>query len=513
MIASTNQTGTGTGTGSAIPGPSAKLTGKKRSRSHVASASYKDYDFFAVNVEIDRPPKEGEFKIWGLNAPTIEIPDQWLRPPFVTINDTKNHQMQISLENEELLGFFRKLEERLYEIIYNNRATLLPKVNQQKLTLDSLKHFTAPNLVVAYDAERAYDPTVKIKIDRKAKVFRYKGTDVNGKVKLSSNIDVTDISWKSRVKLTLIPSYFCVYNGGTKISVGLKTSALIVKQPQQGFDFILDPEREGSVGESNRLYSAFDPSSIAFKTQVKQNQYGLKSVQLQNSSTRVQLPEMKAPFGFSYPMNYEEGQDLTKVNVSLNVSDAGAQAFLRQVDDRMVSTLSQNSAKWMKRPISEDDVREHIYRTTLYQKNEEYAPKLRLPISLTGGNPTRVWIRAQGGEGENAKYELTTHESITKGSTVVPIVSFSRIWLKSDGSGLTIYCTDLLITSQGTNQQATNLFGEMKFEVVDSDNDNENEEEANRNPGGETGTNGPNGPNAGEDAGGILGYFKGGDAI
>ncbi len=416
--------------------------------SRIAIIPWDKVNFEDIVLNKDRVPQDGGFRIWTLSSPTIEM-TEWLKPPYeVKIKDEQNHDISVSLQEENHVKFFRQLEDRLHKLIFANKELLLPKKNPDTITLDSIKHYSAFKLVVKQDTEEEYAPFASLKIDRRNhKLLRFKGTKESGAMRATNkNISLQEINYKSRVRFTFCPQYLCVRNG-EKVSCGLVIKTLIVKQPQKrGFDFIL----EGQIprNETNMMYSEVDVSSITLCREVRKYKTNNGKYAVIKNFPRFQLPPSVAPFNWSPPMNHTEGEKLTNVQVSVRVCDEKIQQFFSSVDQVLVDQLSTYSSdkQWFRRKIQPKDVASQLFRTTLYQKGD-WDPTLKLkvyvPSSEKDERGTRIWMR--NSEGTHVR---TDHTAITKGSLIVPVIQINSL-SKMERVSMTIKCTDILILEQG----------------------------------------------------------------
>lgn len=448
-------------------GQSTGASSVKNSRMTVVS--YKEMNMQDIEGNFAKPPGDGPIRVWSLSSPTIEF-DDWFKSPFPVKmgeeDDGKNHEITISLNQKEHVEFFRRLEERLYAIIFENRKLLLPKKNPDQITLDSIKHYTAFQMVVKQDNEKAYDPIVKFKIHRtQNKLYRYKGVSESGTVRATTkNISLTDISWKSRVSFDFRPQYLCVYGNG-KVACGLVIRRLIVKQPPKpGFDVLLGGSETSNA--TNRMYTELDLQNMQLSSEVRKYSNGGKFTLIRNVG-RFQLPPCSAPFGWSPPMNSLPNDKLSSVTITVNVTDTRVQDFFRTLDREIVSQISgfSDNKDWFRRKISSEDVAANYYRATMWGSDPNWPQKIKLKVYLDGEKATRIWIAGK----QDGKYERTDYTDITKKSTIVPVLNINTFSKRSDAGSITLKATDILILEQG----GAELQYSRKLEIVDSSDEDE----------------------------------------
>lgn len=428
-----------------------------------------------ITASFQKRPPEGSYRIWSLNSPTIDMGDShWMKPPFgVEINEDKNHVMSVSLEESVHEVFFKNLESRLIDIVYENRELLLPKRNPDQTTRDSIRHFSAFEMIVksSQDPTKGYKPTVSFKIDRRNhRLLRFKHTtDAGRPVYTTKGISLQEITWRSRVSFRFSPQYLCVYGNG-KIACGLVVKTLLIKQPgKRAVDFLTGTQVRNPT---NQLFSEINPTLISIDREVKGYKSGQGKFCAIKDFPRFQLPPCQAPFGYSKPLDYKNSEPLTSVSVTINITDAKIQEFFRSVDTHMLEQIAAYSADkdWFRRSMTAMEVDANYYKNVVQESKLQYAPKLKfrvyLPKTKDDQRYTRIWRYASDGT-----LQETTYEHISRFSWIVPILSVTTFWKGPNEGSLTLKATDVLVVEEGGGGIVSKSFD--NFDIVDSSSSEE----------------------------------------
>ena len=142
----------------------------------------------------------------------------------------------------------------------------------------------------------------------------------------------------------------------------------------------------------------------------------------------VRLEKCRSPYGIDEPME-EGGSRWLKLRVT---SDALLQWF-DQLEKKNVSMVADNSESFFRRQLSEDYLREMMYRRPVCDNFGDST--LRLRVEST----TRVFLI------RGSMSRLGTVSDVQIGCTVLPIVTISKLWFSHQIFGVSVVATDLLV--------------------------------------------------------------------
>lgn len=155
----------------------------------------------------------------------------------------------------------------------------------------------------------------------------------------------------------------------------------------------------------------------------------------------VRLEKCRSPYGIDEPME-EGGSRWLKLRVT---SDALLQWF-DQLEKKNVSMVADNSESFFRRQLSEDYLREMMYRRPVCDNFGDST--LRLRVEST----TRVFLI------RGSMSRLGTVSDVQIGCTVLPIVTISKLWFSHQIFGVSVVATDLLVWPSKRTQAAKRGF-------------------------------------------------------
>ena len=163
-------------------------------------------------------------------------------------------------------------------------------------------------------------------------------------------------------------------------------------------------------------YSEVDIGTWKYKEPTKNKRGGMNAyIDAPNGrSPQFQLGEkMRVPFGIRDSGLDGSGADNPRKNMELSVDDPALQAFFEAVDDKNIEVASDNSESWFKKKLDKEQLSDALYRHSLSQTDERFAPLVRLKVAGPGSRvPTRIFIAEQ--EGDTIKYRPGNITDVTK---------------------------------------------------------------------------------------------------
>ena len=210
---------------------------------------------------------------------------------------------------------------------------------------------------------------------------------------------------------------------------------------------------------STPSYKNVDVSKWVF-TEVKRNTSGGGSIRIKQSSTNAMVPvfimeRMRTPFGVEEPYGADD-MDESKLqalrenprrNMSLNVENPDALAWLSALDEHMINWVVSNSTTVFNKVIKRSTVEDVIYFRALQPaKKEDYSPRFRVKVNISGSNLTQFLINIPG----TTQFFRGSREDVTRGSEVVATVMAYSLWVTNSQIGITFIATHLLVFPAST---------------------------------------------------------------
>lgn len=145
----------------------------------------------------------------------------------------------------------------------------------------------------------------------------------------------------------------------------------------------------------------------------------------------------KAVWGLSSPM---AGSDATRRTLDVTVESEKLLTFLRQLDEKNVTTAVENCDKWFKRQMDRTTI-ENMYVPVVKLPFKEGAPyTTRVKVSVSEKYATNIWIVKEG-EGNSLEYTKGTHNDLTKDAKMMIIVESTGLWFMSKQFGCSMNAT------------------------------------------------------------------------
>ncbi len=205
----------------------------------------------------------------------------------------------------------------------------------------------------------------------------------------------------------------------------------------------------------------FNPSNVMF-TKMKKNKNGGKTVYINAQDGKkklyLQLPAMRCPFGVS--AFTDESTNRTSYSLDLSFDNDNEQASelaekLKQLDERIIETVANNSKEWLGKDYSVEVIKEALYKPLVRVSKEDYPSTMKLKIMT---KPNGDFLP----EAYNSSRELIPLDSIEKGQRCRCIVDFNQIWFIDNKFGVSVRLSQVLC------EQSTKL-PSFAFQGLDDD--------------------------------------------
>lgn len=205
---------------------------------------------------------------------------------------------------------------------------------------------------------------------------------------------------------------------------------------------------------STPSYKNVDVSKWVFG-ELKRSASGAGSIRIKQSATNSLAPvfimeRMRTPFGVEEPYGTDDMdehklqllRENPRRNMSLNVEDPEAHAWLSALDEHMINWVVSNSTTVFNKVIKRSTVEDVIYFRALQpSKKEEYSPRFRVKVNISGSNLTQFLINIPG----TTSFFRGSREDVTRGSEVVATVMAYSLWITNSQIGITFIATHLLV--------------------------------------------------------------------
>lgn len=189
--------------------------------------------------------------------------------------------------------------------------------------------------------------------------------------------------------------------------------------------------------------SEFSPASVGF-SKLRKNKNGGKTVYLNggdNKKLYLQLPFMRSPYGLS--AFTDEGTGRTSYSLDLSFDPDNAEAMdlhnkLKDLDEKIVNTVAQNSKEWLGKEFNVTVLREALYKPLVRPGKEPYPSTLKLKVAT---KPDGSFVP----EAYNMQRQSVSLDTVEKGQRVMAIVDVSSIWFIDNKFGVTVRLQQTLI--------------------------------------------------------------------
>ena len=183
-------------------------------------------------------------------------------------------------------------------------------------------------------------------------------------------------------------------------------------------------------------YDHFEPSTVIL-SKMKKNKNGGKTVYInapENKKLYIQLPFMRSPFGLS--AFTDEATNKTSYSLDLSFDTDNEQANdlmekLKQLDERIVKTVADNSKEWLGKSYNIEVIKEALYKPLVRPGKDDYPSTLKLKLMT---KPSGEFLA----EAYDMSRQPLAIDSIEKGQRCMCIVDFNQIWFIDNKFGVTI---------------------------------------------------------------------------
>ena len=218
-------------------------------------------------------------------------------------------------------------------------------------------------------------------------------------------------------------------------------------------------------------YDHFEPSTVIL-SKMKKNKNGGKTVYInapENKKLYIQLPFMRSPFGLS--AFTDEATNKTSYSLDLSFDSDNEQGNelmekLKQLDERIVKTVADNSKEWLGKSYNIEVIKEALYKPLVRPGKEDYASTMKLKLMT---KPSGEFIA----EAYDSSHKSIPVDGIEKGQKCMCIVDFNQIWFIDNKFGVSVRLSQVLCEQS----QKLPSFAFQGIETAHSEGDADEEEE------------------------------------
>ena len=195
-------------------------------------------------------------------------------------------------------------------------------------------------------------------------------------------------------------------------------------------------------------------------------------------------PTLRSPFGLTeYKENFSIGLALPKKGNEPNEKVKIFCEFLRKLEERMFTFMSENSKEWLgKKKLSEESFEDNFTRIIKVNKDESknYDPLISLKMAKREGGEgkDKYWAKCFQKNPDTKtldQIEITT-ESLVKGTEIAAYIQFASIWLINGKYGVTMRVKQLRIINSPNGNGNCLIPDSDDSDDSDSDSDSDNDE-------------------------------------
>jgi hypothetical protein len=163
------------------------------------------------------------------------------------------------------------------------------------------------------------------------------------------------------------------------------------------------------------------------------------------TSPRIQLcrddeVQLKSPFGLN---SYNDSPSDRK-NLEFSVTTPELEAFFRKVDEFALQTAKENSERWFKKSLSEEEIKS-MYKPCLTENNSGYPPTVRSKVAINNASQkTRIWKVKELPDGTR-EYEEGVPEDLSRNNRYIPIIAVGGVFFMQRIFGVSLTCTDIMV--------------------------------------------------------------------
>jgi len=218
-------------------------------------------------------------------------------------------------------------------------------------------------------------------------------------------------------------------------------------------------------------YDHFEPSTVIL-SKMKKNKNGGKTVYInapENKKLYIQLPFMRSPFGLS--AFTDEATNKTSYSLDLSFDTDNEQANdlmekLKQLDERIVKTVADNSKEWLGKSYNIEVIKEALYKPLVRPGKDDYPSTMKLKLMT---KPSGEFIA----EAYDSSHKSIPVDGIEKGQKCMCIVDFNQIWFIDNKFGVSVRLSQVLCEQS----QKLPSFAFQGIETAHSEGDADEEEE------------------------------------
>ena len=218
-------------------------------------------------------------------------------------------------------------------------------------------------------------------------------------------------------------------------------------------------------------YDHFEPSTVIL-SKMKKNKNGGKTVYInapENKKLYIQLPFMRSPFGLS--AFTDEATNKTSYSLDLSFDTDNEQANdlmekLKQLDERIVKTVADNSKEWLGKSYNIEVIKEALYKPLVRPGKDDYPSTMKLKLMT---KPSGEFIA----EAYDSSHKSIPVDGIEKGQKCMCIVDFNQVWFIDNKFGVSVRLSQVLCEQS----QKLPSFAFQGIETAHSEGDAEEEEE------------------------------------
>jgi hypothetical protein len=218
-------------------------------------------------------------------------------------------------------------------------------------------------------------------------------------------------------------------------------------------------------------YDHFEPSTVIL-SKMKKNKNGGKTVYInapENKKLYIQLPFMRSPFGLS--AFTDEATNKTSYSLDLSFDTDNEQANdlmekLKQLDERIVKTVADNSKEWLGKSYNIEVIKEALYKPLVRPGKDDYPSTMKLKLMT---KPSGEFIA----EAYDSSHKSIPVDGIEKGQKCMCIVDFNQIWFIDNKFGVSVRLSQVLCEQS----QKLPSFAFQGIETAHSEGDADEDEE------------------------------------
>lgn len=218
-------------------------------------------------------------------------------------------------------------------------------------------------------------------------------------------------------------------------------------------------------------YDHFEPSTVIL-SKMKKNKNGGKTVYInapENKKLYIQLPFMRSPFGLSAFTDETTNKTSYSLDLSFDSDNEPANDLmekLKQLDERIVKTVADNSKEWLGKSYNIEVIKEALYKPLVRPGKDDYPSTMKLKLMT---KPSGEFIA----EAYDSSHKSIPVDGIEKGQKCMCIVDFNQVWFIDNKFGVSVRLSQVLCEQS----QKLPSFAFQGIETAHSEGDADEEEE------------------------------------